>query len=108
MRMVEKVARALFACEGMTYADDERMFEPYPFEEIDEIELAGFMDRARAAIEAMRVPDDEMWSAAWIVYHPWGVNAPDTRDRPNAFDAMKEKTSALLSAMIDKALEDGE
>lgn len=63
MRMVEKVARALFAREGMIYTDDERMFEPYPFEELDEIERAGFMDRASAAIEAMREPDDEMVKA---------------------------------------------
>lgn len=91
MRMIEKVARALFACEGMAYADDERMFEPYPFEEIDEIELAGFMDRARAAIEAMREPDDEMAKA--------GIAA---------WEKSPMAVVTQFRAMIDKALESGE
>lgn len=93
MRMVERVADAIF----------EKI---WPTAEWDESECrAVSCVAARAAIAAMRDPTDEMWAAAWLIYHPWGVNAPDPRDRPNAFDAMKEKTSAILAAMTDKALE---
>jgi hypothetical protein len=60
MNMIEKVARAIFASEGMVYTDDERMFEPFPYDELDEIEQATFTHKAKAAIEAMREPTETM------------------------------------------------
>lgn len=64
MNMIEKVARAIFASEGMVYTDDERMFEPFPYDELDEIEQASFEHKAKAAIEAMREATPEMLEAA--------------------------------------------
>lgn len=61
--MIEKVARALFASECAVYTDDERMFEPYPYDDLDEIEKASLENRAKAAIEAMRKPAAEMLEA---------------------------------------------
>lgn len=109
MGMVEKMAMAMDAAVLRYILDHEEKAKNDP----TIIPWIGMADvpmdiLARAAIEAMREPTDEMWAAAWLIHHPWGVNAPDPRDRPNAFDAMKEKTSAILAAMIDKALESGE
>lgn len=105
MGMVERVARAMARVE----AEKRDRDEGGRGDGIDWFVSQTWQLRipeARAAIEAMREPTDEMWAAAWLIYHTWGVNAPDPRDRPNAFDAMKEKTSALLAAMIDKAIQE--
>lgn len=91
MNMIEKVARAIFASEGMVYTDDERMFEPYPYDELDEIEKASFEHKAKAAIEAMREPSSWMLNEAVQIYE-------DQAGSVSGFEYWQR--------MIDAALED--
>jgi len=60
MTMVEKIARAIYSQHGFCYDDDERMFEPYPFDELDEIERSNFVSQARAVLTALREPTENM------------------------------------------------
>lgn len=98
MKMIEKVARSIYANQPQVRTTDTG--------DGNETIVIDYKPTAIAALQAFREPTAEMWAAAWLVYHPWGVNAPDPGDRPNAFDAMKEKTSAILAAMIDKAIQE--
>ena len=63
MTMLERIARAIYSKHGFCYDDDERMFEPYPFDELDEIERANFVSQARAALIALRDPTEGMIDA---------------------------------------------
>ena len=90
MNMIEKVARAIFASEGAVYTDDERMFEPFPFDELDEIEQATFTHKARAAIAAMRVPTQNM------------LDAVTAADQSEPFS--DETVTGIFNEMIDAAL----
>ena len=35
-QLVEKMARAIFAAEGKTHADEDRLFQPIKWEELDD------------------------------------------------------------------------
>lgn len=56
--MVERVAKAIFKTEGYVHETDQRMFEPFEWEELDaddyQVLRNRYRDMARAAIAAMR------------------------------------------------------
>jgi hypothetical protein len=66
--LVERVARSIFATEGKCYDDGDRMFEPIPWEELDDDDYqcirGGYRDKAIAAIstiaEALKEPTSAM------------------------------------------------
>ena len=54
--LIEKMARAIFGTQGICHTDDERMFEPVKWEDLDADDYQcmrdGFRQSARAALSA--------------------------------------------------------
>ncbi|MCA0401332.1 MAG: hypothetical protein LCH38_11010 [Proteobacteria bacterium] len=58
--LIEKMARAIFATQGMCHTDDKRMFEPVKWEELDDDDYqcvrAGYRQQAIDALSATTIP----------------------------------------------------
>lgn len=50
---VERVARAVYATRGFIHSDEEHLFEPFAYDELDEIQKSEPLDAARAALSAI-------------------------------------------------------
>ena len=102
MDMIERVAEAMWQAEWARAGNGGRRRVPWP--EIAPTDQDRYRFVARAAIEAMREPTDEMVAACWPLHHPWGANAPPAAERPDLFQTMTDLARADWSAMIDAAL----
>lgn len=76
--MIERVARAICTADGYDHTPDE--IERCP-------------DLARAAITAMREPDETMWQAGWATV---------------PYDVHENALADAWHAMVDAALAEGE
>ncbi len=101
MNMVERVAAALYA-EGRDNFDDQW---PKNFGELSSFWKQAYSEKARAALEAMMEPSEEMKAAGHeaAISHVW------TADPNTTVERTKEAICRLgYQAMIKAALEEGD
>lgn len=108
MRMVEKVARGLWEAEGVAYGWNEHD-RKYSWDEAVKLDLYGvgpFRIFARAAIEAMREPTEEMIDAGveakMKLYERLEAEGKNTR----IIVVANHPAGTIYEAMIDKAIQE--
>lgn len=113
---VEVMAKAMIGDERYdtlpkiaTYLERKSMAHGAEWSDRDE--LHADLERALSALDAAgyavvpKEPTEAMLEACWPLYHPWGVNAPTSEDRPGLFALMKDRKIADWNAMLTAAQE---